>query len=283
MKYYHNLNPVIFELFGFEIRWYGLMYILGFIACYFLIQKLVETRKVNLKKENVYDMIIYAGFGLLIGGRFLYFVFYNLGGLIDDPLSLFMVWKGGMSFHGGLIGILIAGIFFCRKYKISYLAAGDLVVIPVGIALFLGRVGNFINGELYGRLVSADFPLCIDYSQNDYMLNKPAGCRYPSQLFEAAKNLVIFATLWSLRKKKYRDGTYVSLFLMMYGVLRFLIEFVRQPDADPGFVISIFTMGQVLCFFMIVGGIGLLGYIYKDKAPINRIINLFSGKRAGKE
>jgi len=248
----HNLNPIIVKLGFVQIRWYSLFYIIGLTIAYFMIRYLAKKKKIKLTKDDVLDYIVYLAVGLLVGARLFYFIFYDFSALFKNPLELFKLWHGGMSFHGGLIGALTAGFIFSKQKKIDWRILADLTVVPLGLALALGRLGNFINGELYGRVW--DGALCIDYTQNRHLNNLPEFCRYPSQLIESFKNVIIFSVLWTIRDKKLPKGFLFYSFVLMYGVMRFFIEFIREPDSQLGFIYLNFTMGQVLCFFMILFG-----------------------------
>jgi len=263
MMIIHKFNPVIFELGFFQLRWYSIMYIVGLVIAFFIITHIVKERGIKLTRDEVIDYIVYLAMGLLIGGRVLYFVFYDFNALLSNPLELFKLWNGGMSFHGGLVGALAGGYVFVRKHKLNPWEIADITVIPLGIALFLGRIGNFINGELYGRVW--DGVLCVDYSQNEHIGFLPKMCRYPSQLAEAAKNLVIFAVIWSIKDMKLPNGFLFWSFVTMYGVLRFTIEFIREPDVQLGFVLGPFTMGQVLSSLMVLVGGFMLIWLLKHK------------------
>jgi len=249
MVYIHNLDPVLFHLGPLEIRYYGLAYVLGFIIGYVIARYLIKHKHINLTKEELEEYVLYLAVGLLVGARFFYFVFYNTAIIVQDPFQLIKIWQGGMSFHGGLIGMLIAGYFFCHKYKKSYYELADMTVIAAVPALFLVRVTNFINGELYGRITT--MPWAVDFGDGL--------ARHPSQLYEAAKNIVIGSVLWTLKDKNLTKGTIFWMFILLYGVLRFFIEFVRQPDEQLGFVLfNALTMGQVLTAIMAIIAIYML-------------------------
>ena len=250
--FYHDINPIIASIGPFEIRWYGMMYVLSFIFLYFMIGFLVKRKKVKLTSKDVEAFVIIETVALLVGARLFEVLVYYPSYYIANPAKIMAFWEGGLSFHGGLVGMIIAGYYFCKWKKINPLQMADIIVIPVGIALFLGRMGNFINGELYGRLT--DVPWCFKFKGVE-------GCRHPSQLYEAAKNLVIFGTMWTIKDKKQPHGFFIALFLMMYGVLRFTIEFVREPEIYVGPL----TMGQFLCVLMMIAGAGLMWHIKKPK------------------
>jgi len=243
---FHTLNPTIVSIGFIQIRWYSLFYILGLVLAYFFIKHMTK-----MSKEDMSDYIVYLAMGLLIGGRVIYFLFYDTKTLFTDPLELFKLWNGGMSFHGGLIGAAVGAWIFCKKKNQDFWKMADLTVMPLALALAFGRIGNFINGELFGRVW--DGALCIDYSKNTY-INGPAECRFPSQFLESAKNLVIFATLWTIKGMKLPKGFMFWTFITMYGLLRFLVEFGRQPDPQLGFILGPFTMGQLLSSVMFIAG-----------------------------
>lgn len=256
MVFFNSINPILATIGPFEIRYYSFAYILGAIFTYFILAKLAEERKLGLSKQDIMDFVAYTLLSIVIFSRVFYVIIYNFGFFISNPLEVFALWHGGLSFHGGLFGAIIAGIWFARKKKISFWKLADISVIPVVIALFLGRIGNFINGELYGRITSV--PWAVKFKGVD-------GFRHPSQLYEALKNLLMFAVLWKFRNKKLKEGVLFSLFIVMYGALRFFIEFFRQPDEQIGFVLFNLSMGQMLCIVMLAIGIPMLAYFNKRK------------------
>lgn len=257
----NNINPVLLNLGPFEIRYYGLVYALGFIAAYLLLLGIAKKRAIkNLTVKNVDILIIYFILGLVIGARLLLFVFYHPATLITNPLEVFMLWHGGMSFHGGLIGAAVAGLLFCRKHKVSFYQLGDLLVLPAALFLFFGRIANFINSELYGNITIPDStPWCVVFKRvDDY-------CRHPSQLYEALKNLIIFITLSILYfnkeiKRKLKDGVIFWLFVLLYGGLRFIITFWRDDPRWLGL-----SIGQYFSLVMVIASIIFLFRIIKGK------------------
>lgn len=259
MVFVHNINQVLFDftLFGlnFEIRYYGLLYVLSFIIAYYLIKHLAKEKKLGLNEDDVADLILYVLIGVVVGARVFYVVFYNLPFYARNPLEVFAVWHGGLSFHGGLIGAIAAGWYFCRRKKISFYKIADIAVIPASIGLALGRIGNFMNGELYGRI--ADVPWAVKFPDAE-------GFRHPSQIYESIKNIVIFAILWIIKDKKLPDGFLFWAFVTLYSIFRFTIEFVREPDPQLGFIIGNLTMGQLLTFPMFMVGAYML-YRLKSK------------------
>jgi|TARA_B100001971_G_C18254722_1_gene581090 phosphatidylglycerol:prolipoprotein diacylglycerol transferase len=254
--FYHNINPTLLSLGPLEIRYYGIIFVIGFILAYFLIIHLAKKRDLNLTKEDTADFIFYLIIGVILGARLFYVLFYNFSSYISNPLDIFAVWQGGLSFHGGLIGAVIATYFFCKKKKINFLELADIVMIPLALALALGRIGNFINAELVGRITNV--PWAVKFPHYE-------GFRHPSQLYESLKNLVIFTALWFLKDKNLRKGTLFFTFIIMYSALRFFIGFFRAPDIQLGFIIFGLTMGQILNILMFLIGIIFIVRINKKQ------------------
>ncbi|HEB69638.1 MAG TPA: prolipoprotein diacylglyceryl transferase [Desulfobulbus sp.] len=263
MLSYPHIDPVIFSLGPLHIRWYGLMYVLGFLAAYLLVRyqaKKFHWQELDAHLDNLNLSII---LGVILGGRIGYVLFYNPGYYLQHPLEIFATWQGGMSFHGGCIGVLAAGFFYCRRTGLDYWKGADLYVVTVPIGLGLGRIGNFINGELFGRTTELPWGMVF-----------PGGGplpRHPSQLYEALlEGVLLFVILWTVKEKTWQQkkawphGTMVVLFLILYGILRFCVEFVRQPDPQLGKVLLGLTMGQLLSLGMIL--LGLLLYVVRRKA-----------------
>lgn len=261
---YPNIDPVLIALGPFQIRWYGVMYLLGFIFSYGLVRyQLARQKAVSLTREQVFDLYFFLILGLVLGARVGYILFYNLRDYLQHPWELVAVWHGGMSFHGGLVGVLLAGGWFCRKNKISFLSLADLITVTVPIGLGLGRLANFINGELFGRITSV--PWGMVFPQGGPLP------RHPSQLYEAIlEGGVIFSLLWIRKNKKSFQGELAADFLILYGLFRILIEFFRAPDAQVGFLWGLLTMGQLLSSLMIIAG-GLLYFILRTQKPPNRL------------
>ncbi|HKJ65414.1 MAG TPA: prolipoprotein diacylglyceryl transferase [Desulfopila sp.] len=250
------IDPVLFSLGPLQIRWYGLMYVLGFIASYFLVYKQIRDnndKKLAREFENLNFILILA---VIIGGRLGYVLFYNFSYYSGHPLEILATWHGGMSFHGACIALIVAGWAFCRIRDLDFWKTADTYVVTIPIGLGLGRIGNFINAELLGR--TTDLPWGIVF---------PGGGphpRHPSQLYEALlEGVVLFIILWGLKGKtrppsiNWPHGTMLALFLAVYGVFRFIVEFFRQPDAQVGFVLGPLTMGQLLSSMMVAGGLFL--------------------------
>ncbi|MDD5178228.1 MAG: prolipoprotein diacylglyceryl transferase [Candidatus Nanoarchaeia archaeon] len=229
----HAINPVLLTVFGLEIRYYGLIYVVSFILAYFILKKLSKEKEINL---NVEDFLFYIVIGAIVGARIFYVLFYNLNYFILNPEEIIMLWKGGLSFHGGLVGAIIAGIIYSRIKKLNFWKLADISVIPLAFSLFLGRIGNFINGELYGRITNVSW--AVKFPNQDVY-------RHPSQLYESLKNLFIFIVLIFTRKTAHKPGFQFALFMGLYSVLRFIVEFFRAPDPQIGLIYGL-TLGQIL-------------------------------------
>ena len=250
---YPNINPEIIKIGPLSIRWYGLMYIIGFICSFLIVKSEIKRKGIRIEKDFLENLYFYLILGLLIGARLGYVIFYNLSYYIENPLHIFAIWQGGMSFHGGLIGVVISAWLFTRAKNFDFFTLTDMLVLTAPIGIGLGRIGNFINGELYGRVT--DVPWAMTFPEGGPLP------RHPSQLYEAAlEGLVLFAILWFFRDKFSRSGILSSLFLILYGIFRFFIEFFREPDPQIGYVLGILTMGQILCLIMIFSGSLLLHY-----------------------
>lgn len=246
MKWTSDLNPVALSIFGLDIRWYGLVYILGFFVSlhwgWYLWKKTKPSYKVT--KEQFENLIFGGFFAGIVGGRIGHFLFYSPSTFINDIAEVFKPWHGGMSIHGGILGTILFLFFWCRKNKVPFLRIADLLVIPLAITLFFGRGANFMNGELVGRVTDQTWGVIFPYT--DELL------RHPSQIYEMIKNLIIFGFLYlGFQKGLWKKmGLLSGIFLLGYGILRFFIEYFRLPD---GFI-YIFTTGQTLCLFMVLIG-----------------------------
>ncbi len=259
-----NIDPILVELGPIRLSWYGLMYVFGFAASYLLVRYQMKKKEFDISKPEVENLYFYLIIGLMVGARLGYVLFYDLKVYLADPLEIFAIWHGGMSFHGGLIGVLIVGILFSWRNKKSFWRLADLIIVTAPIGLGLGRIGNFINGELYGRVTELPWGMIF-----------PKGGplpRHPSQLYESAlEGGALFLILWLIKGKKLPTGGLLALFLFLYGTFRFFVEFFREPDAHLGFVLGPFTMGQVLTVFMIGGGIILFIYLRrKGSSPLQK-------------
>jgi phosphatidylglycerol---prolipoprotein diacylglyceryl transferase len=248
------IDPVIFRIGPIEVRWYGFMYLMGFIAGYFVIRSELRRKDGPVPPEAAGDLLFYLIVGLLIGARVGYALFYNLETYLAAPWEVFAVWHGGMSFHGGLIGMVIAGWIFARSHKAPFLELADIGALAAPIGLMLGRLGNFINGELFGRVTTLPWGIVFPHGG-------PLP-RHPSQLYEAfLEGAVLFTILWCLRTRTRHHGDLLAIFLVCYGIFRFIAEFAREPDPQLGFIFLGLTMGQVLCLAMIVAGMALAVFI----------------------
>ena len=250
-----NINPIFVKLGPIQVSWYGLMYVFGFLASYLLVRYQMKKKDFGVSKLDVENLYFYLILGLVIGARLGYVLFYDLKMYLADPLEIFAIWHGGMSFHGGLIGVLIVGILFSWKNKKSFWKIADLFIVTAPIGLGFGRIGNFINGELYGRVTQVPWAMIFP-TDNDHLP------RHPSQLYESAlEGGVLFLILWFLKDKKLPTGGLLAIFLSLYGLFRFFVELFREPDPQLGFILGPFTMGQTLSAFMIIGGIILFLYL----------------------
>ena len=249
-----SIDPILISLGFLDIRWYSLSYIFTFIFGSILIKKLNKKSLNNLSDIQIDKFFVWAVLGVIIGGRVGYVLFYQLQLFFLDPLYIFQIWKGGMSFHGGLIGMIFAIYIFAKQNNLSFFYLSDLVSIVAPIGLFLGRISNFINTELYGRIT--DFPFAIIYPLID---KNP---RHPSQLYEAFfEGVVLFIILYLIfikNSKKYSAGIISAYFLILYSIFRFLIEFLREPDLHLGLYLNYFSMGQILCIPIFFAGILIL-------------------------
>jgi phosphatidylglycerol:prolipoprotein diacylglycerol transferase len=256
MTVHPQFDPIALQLGPLAIRWYGLMYLVAFLAFYLLgrwrVQHTHHGRTTGLGPSDVEDLLFYGVLGVVIGGRLGYVLFYKPLYYLQHPLEAFAVWQGGMSFHGGLIGVLLACLLFARRRGIGYVALMDFVAPLVPIGLAAGRMGNFINGELWGRATDVPWAMVFPQSGTDV-------ARHPSQLYQfAGEGLLLFALLWWYSARPRPVGRVSGLFLVGYGVLRFLAEFAREPDAFLGLFPGGLTMGQLLCVPMVAGGLYLL-------------------------
>lgn len=250
---YPNIDPVILKIGPLSVRWYGVMYVIGFTASYLLVNYQVTKSKKAVDIKVIDSMYLFLIAGLLVGGRLGYTVFYNFGYYVKNPLEIFAVWHGGMSFHGGLIGAIVAGVIFTKKYQRDFWRLADVVIVTVPIGLGLGRLGNFINGELYGRVTNV--PWGIVFPEGGSLP------RHPSQIYEfLLEGVVLFSILWFLKDKKFKPGMLTSLFLILYGVFRIIVELFREPDSQIGFIFGFVTMGQILSVVMVLFGVSIIFY-----------------------
>ncbi len=257
-----HINPVFLEAGSFQLRYYGLMYLIAFFTIYFLVIYRIHDENIGYSKETIQDGFVWAIAGLLIGARLGYVVFYNPGYYAAHPLAVILpfdfsdgfrfVGISGMSYHGGLAGIIIAALWFCRRRSIHFLHLADLFCPAIPLGYTFGRIGNFLNGELYGRATDVWWGMY-------FPLDPLSRLRHPSQLYEAFfEGVFLFLILWSIRKKGWFEGSLLCIYLVVYGTVRFCIEFFRQPDPQIGLFGGLISMGQVLCLVMIGAGLTVM-------------------------
>ncbi len=249
----HNFDPILIN-FGFiEIRWYSIAYILGILIGWWLGKKILDFK---IKNQNVTcsieifdNLIFYVVLSIIIGGRLGYVLFYNFFHYFNNPIDIFKIWQGGMSFHGGLLGVIVATYLFSRNNKIETFIFLDIIACVAPIGLFFGRIANFINGELFGK--PSDHPWSVIFPNID---NIP---RHPSQLYEAfLEGLILFLILIFLAfNKRIRPGFCSAIFLIFYGLFRIIGEKFREPDIQVGYIFDMFSLGSILSFFMIIAGL----------------------------
>jgi phosphatidylglycerol:prolipoprotein diacylglycerol transferase len=260
----HNIDPVLVNIGPLAIRYYGLVYVVGFLIAYFVLRWAAINKKVkNLTKERVDTLLLYIIIGTIVGARVLEFVFYNPSIFWTNPLEVLYVWHGGMSFHGGLIGIAVATWLFCRKYKVKFYDLADLLAIPAAFIFFLGRIANFINAELVGNVTNVSWGVNFN---NEYDAFGNRVFRHPVQIYESLKNLLIFfILLFVSRSKKFAKGFIFWLFVLLYGILRFITNFWRDEPRFLGI-----TMGQYLSLAMVVLALIFLYRLWKKEKLIKK-------------
>ncbi len=252
----NNFDPVAIEIFSLEIRWYSLAYILGIVLGWYLAKKYYVNRNIFNKFD---DFITYIIIGLILGGRIGYVLFYNFGYYSNNLLDIFKIWQGGMSFHGGVLGIIIASIIFAKKNEDNVFEYLDVVALVSPIGIFFGRIANFINSELYGSITNV--PWAVTFIQVD---NLP---RHPSQLYEALlEGMVLFLILIYFKKKFFnKPGLISGLFLIFYSIFRFFVEFYRVPDEQVGYIFLNLSIGQVISLLFILSGVILFYLKYENR------------------
>lgn len=256
---YPAIDPVLVQLGPFAVHWYGLAYIVGFIAAGVIFGWLSRRWGFGFTTDDVLSVVLYCVLGVLVGGRVGYALFYGGSAFLDDPLMLFRIWNGGMSWHGGFLGIVVAGLFVSYRYKVPFLRLADMAAVGAPVGFFFGRLANFVNGELWGRVT--DVPWA--------MVFPGAGAlpRHPSQLYEALlEGLVLFLVLLWLARTRRPDGFMFGVFMLGYGAFRFLVEFVREPDAQLGFLWGGATMGQLLSIPLMIAGVGFIVFAMRSRA-----------------
>jgi phosphatidylglycerol:prolipoprotein diacylglycerol transferase len=260
MLIHPQFDPVVVHLGPLAVRWYGLMYLLAFVLVLVLGRRRIKTQPWNgWSVRDLDDMLFLGVLGVVIGGRLGYILFYKLSDYLREPLHVLYVWEGGMSFHGGFLGVILAMLWFAHSRGKKWMAVTDFIAPLVPLGLGAGRVGNFINAELWGR--PSDVPWAMIFPNID---NLP---RHPSQLYEfLLEGLVLFALLWWFSRRPRPTGAVSGLFLIGYGVLRFGVEFTREPDGFLGLLALGMSMGQWLSLPMALAGVGLLAWAYRKKA-----------------
>ncbi|MBK6453002.1 MAG: prolipoprotein diacylglyceryl transferase [Proteobacteria bacterium] len=258
MFVYPHPDPIALSLGPLHVRWYGLMYLVGFLSAWWLARRRAGRPESTWKPVEVDDLIFFAAVGIILGGRLGWMLFYGTERILSEPLSVFRIWEGGMSFHGGLIGTLVGLALFARSRKKQLVDVFDFAAPLPAIGFGAGRIGNFINGELWGKPTDVPWAVVVD--------GVPV---HASQLYEAGlEGLALFVILWWFTSKPRFRWAPSGLFLVCYGVFRFLVEFVRVPDANRGYLLFDWvTMGQVLSLPMILAGCVMLAYAYRQRQP----------------
>jgi phosphatidylglycerol:prolipoprotein diacylglycerol transferase len=267
-----HMDPVILEIGSFRLQYYGLMYIVAFAITYLLAgYRIRRENRFDIDIEQLQGLMTAMILGLIVGARLGYVLFYNLSYYLHHPLEIILpfTFSGGfhftgitgMSYHGGLLGVVVASAIFVRKNRMDFFRMADLIVPCIPLGYTFGRLGNFINGELYGRVTTHPIGMFFPFAQGP-------GRRHPSQLYEAFfEGVVLFVVLWALKGRVTTRGAMLAVYLMGYGLVRFFIEYARQPDAHLGFIVLSLSMGQLLCMAMMLAGVLLLIYLKKRRAP----------------
>jgi phosphatidylglycerol---prolipoprotein diacylglyceryl transferase len=255
MYLHPHINPVALALGPVKIHWYGIMYLIGFMCAWGMAiwrKRLYHVG--NWSRNNISDLIFYAALGIIVGGRVGYMLFYNFTDFIASPIEIFKIWRGGMSFHGGLLGVIIAMWFFARHKHKSFFAVTDFLVPLVPVGILLGRIGNFINGELWGRVTHVSWGMIFPMVD--------AQTRHPSQIYESLlEGLLVFIIMWVYCAKPRKTAQASAVFLMTYAICRMIAEIFREPDANIGFLaFDYVTMGQMLSIPMLFAGLFLYAY-----------------------
>ena len=251
------IDPVFLSIGPLQFRWYGLMYILGFVATYLIIRSESRRKQLPLTQDDIADLVFFGAMGVVLGGRFGYILFYNLEFYLTHPLRIFAVWEGGMSFHGGFLGVIVAFLLYARRTQIPFFTLIDLAALCAPAGLGLGRIGNFINAELYGR--TTDVPWGIIFPGGG------SAPRHPSQLYEAfLEGLLLFFMVRFASRRSAATGVASWTFVAGYGLFRFIVEFFREPDAQMGtFLGGFFSMGQLLSLPMFLIGSCMIFRLYR--------------------
>lgn len=238
MAFTHTLNPTLFEIGPFEVRFYGMVYAFGFLLIYYMLSRAVKQKKLDVKLSDVDSLVLYLIAGVIIGARLFHVVFWEPMYYLQHPIQSLMIWQGGLAFHGGLLGAIVVTVLFARRKKVSVLQLADILVVPASLALSLGRIANFWNGELWGILTNA--PWCVNFPRAD-------GCRHPVQLYAAAARFVIFGYLFNASKRAWKRGTLFWHFMFLMNGARIVVDFFREDYRLFGL-----TPGQYLSIFFIL-------------------------------
>ena len=268
-----SINPIALKIGFFSLAWYSVMYLVAFLVIYLLLQWRIKNDSkifpdfLNISK-NIENFFIYSIIGIIVGARLGYVIFYDLSFFLANPWQIISPFDSsgnfigiyGLSYHGGLLGVILAGIFFVRKYKINFWRFADFIIPVIPLGYFFGRIGNFLNGELYGRLT--DKPWGMYFLDENLIV----ALRHPSQLYEALfEGIIIFLILWFLRNNQKMSGKLLSLYIFLYGFFRFFIEFWRQPDTQIGLLAGFFTLGQIFSLGMMIAGVVFWVFMEKKR------------------
>jgi len=265
MLTYPQLNPIALELGPVKVHWYGIMYLIGFVAAWWLGRWRAQQANFGWTEQEMGDLIFFSALGVVLGGRIGYILFYNFSAFLADPILIFKVWQGGMSFHGGLIGVIIAMYLFGRRYGKQFFTVADFVAPLVPPGYIAGRIGNFINGELWGRVTDVPWAMVFPGAGPEP--------RHPSMLYQAfLEGVVVFVVLWFYSSKKRPHMAVSAMFLLLFGSFRIIDEMFRQPDAQLGFIaFNWLTMGQLLSFPLLIGGAGLMAMAYRHRDSLSTV------------
>ena len=249
-----NISPIAFSVGPFDLRWYALAYLIGILSAWFLTNKNIKKYNLDINNVMLDDLVFYVTLGIILGGRLGYVLFYGNAYFFRNPLQIFAIWRGGMSFHGGIIGVILSIYIFSLKYKISFFKITDLVSLYVPIGIFLGRLANFVNGELWGRVTNVAW--AVKFPAGGYLP------RHPSQIYEALTEgvfmFIVLNILWRYEYVRKHQGIISAMFLIIYTASRMCMELFREPDDHIGFLFAKITMGQLLSAPLLIFGLGIL-------------------------
>jgi len=246
-----NVSPELLNIGGFSIRYYGIIYVIGFIITFLYLEYQRKKQRIELSKEQIYDLIIYLIIGTVLGSRIFEVLFWNPSYYFSNPLQIFAIWNGGMSFHGGLVGAVMAAYLFCKKNKFRFLKLADLIIIPAVFALALGRIGNLLNSEIYGTITNVKW--CFNFNNVD-------GCRHPYQIYAAIKRFLVFFILLFINKKEHKEGYLFFIAILLLSLGRFILDFWREDPTWLGL-----NLGQYFSIPLILISAYILFKHYKSK------------------